>query len=185
MANQYFNFYYDPVRQGYDTDTWKTLSGVPVVAANKLSLTSAGILHFADLKRGDVSFMINVAAPQAGDDRKIGIIEYNKGALLYFKIADDVLTAECSDGITTKSTIIDWVSDWTSTDTVFRIKWEAGVATFYVGGEFKVQLTNSSILDIPVISIPSDPMSLYVDNQTATALLITYIEVLGVESAIL
>lgn len=185
MANQYFNFYYDPVRQGYDTDTWTTLSGVPVVAANKLSLTNAGILHFADILRGDVSFKINIAAPTAGDDRKIGLIEYNQGAFLYFKIADDVLTAESSDGTTIKSTVIDWNTDWTGTDTVFRIKWEAGMATFFIGDQFKVTLNDASSLDIPTTVIPGGPLSLYVHNAGAGDLLISYIEVLGVQSAII
>ena len=185
MANQYFSFYYDPVRQGYDTDTWTTLSGVPVVAANKLSLTNASILHFADLFRGDVSFKINIAEPTAGDDRKIGLTEYNQGSFLYFKIADDVLTAESSDGTTTKSVVIPWNSDWTSADTVFRIKWEAGMATFFIGGQFKVTLNDASSLDVPTTVIPGGPLSLYVDNVGAGALLVSYIEVLGVQSAIL
>jgi hypothetical protein len=183
MANDKFSFYYDPIRQGYDTDTWTTLAGAPVIAANKLSLDGAAILHYADLLRGDASFCLNMPAPAAGDDTKFGLTEYNKGAYLYFKIADDVLTAECSDGTTTESTVIDWVADWTDTDTVFRIKWEAGVATFFIGGQQKVALTNNYDLDVPDIVIPGDPMSLYLKGGSATALLVKYIEVMGVQSS--
>lgn len=183
MANQYFNFYYDAVRQGYDTNTWTTLSGAPVVAANQLKLDGAGILHFADLLRGDASFSVSMAAPAAGDDAKIGLTEYNKGAYLYFKVADDVLTAECSDGTTIKSVVIPWVADWTDTDTVFRIKWEAGMATFFIGGQLKVTMNDLSVLDIPDTVIPGDPMSLYIFNNSAAPLLINYIEVLAIQSS--
>jgi len=185
MSNQTFNFYYDPVRQGYDTDTWTTLSGAPVVAANKLSLTNAGILHFADLTRGDASFAITMAAPVAGDSAKIGFIEYNKGAFLYFNVTDDVLTVESSNGTISSTTVVDWNSDWTNTKTVFRIKWEAGMATFYIGSQFKLTLSDTYVLEIPTVLIPGDSMSLYVDKPSAGALLVSYIEAMGVQSSIL
>lgn len=185
MSNQLFNFYYDPIRQGYDSNTWSTLIGAPVVVGNKLSLDGAGILHFADLLRGDVTFNINMATPQAGDDVKIGLTEYNKGAFLYFKVADDILTAESSDGTTTYSVAIDWNTDWNGADTEFRIKWEAGTASFSIGGNIKATLSETITLDIPITAIPGDPMSLYVHNDSAGALLIKYIEVKGVESSIL
>jgi hypothetical protein len=184
MLNKFFNFYYDPVRQGFDSGTWTTVSGSPTITNNRLSLTSAVILHFADLIRGEAAFNIKISAPTAGDDKKFGFIEYSKGAYLYFKVAGAVLTAECSDGTTVKTTAIDWVSDWTNTNTEFKIKWEAGVATFSIGGQLKVQLTTSyTTVGVPDTVIPGDPMCLYLSAGDADILLLNYIDVKGVESA--
>ena len=176
MSNKFFNFYYDPVRQGYDTNTWNTLSGVPVVASNQLNLTNASIMHFADLLRGEASFSVNFHTPQAGDDTKFGFYEINKGAYLYFKIADNVLTSETSNGVTTSSTVIPWVASWSNTPTEFRIKWEAGRAVFKIGGQHKVVIDD--------VSIPGDPMSLYALSNT-TVLHINYIIVKTVQSSTL
>ncbi len=176
MSNKFFNFYYDPVRQGYDTNTWSTLSGVPAIAANQLNLLNASIVHFADLLRGDVTYDCTFHAPTAGDDTKFGFIELNKNAYLYFKIAGNVLTAEASDGTNTKSVVINWQSTWTNAKTDFRVKWEAGRAQFYVNGNLEA--------DINDISVSGDPMSLYALSNT-TVLHINYIIVKGVQSSTL
>ena len=176
MANQYFNFYYDPVRQGYDTTTWTTLSGVPAIAANQLNLLNAGVIHFADLLRGEALFDVTFHAPTAGDDTKFGFFEPNKNAYLYFKIAGNVLTAEASDGTNTKSVVIAWDSSWTNASTDFKIKWEAGRAIFTVNGQYKTVIED--------ISVSGDPMSLYANSNT-TILHINYITVKSVQSSTL
>ena len=183
MSNQYYNFCYDPVRQGFDANTWATITGTPTLANNKLVLEGAGILHFADILRGDAVFSINISAPAAGDDKKWGFAEYNKGAHLYFKVADDVFSVESSDGTTTKTTDIDWVSDWSDTNTEFRIKWEAGMATFYVGGQLKATLNDTYALGVPTIAIPGDPMYLYAASDSSQAMKLNYIDVKGVQSS--
>jgi len=174
MSNQYFNFSYDPIRQGYDSTTWNTILGVPVVAAGKLSIANAGIIHYADILRGDFIFNVNISAPAAGDDIKIGLIEYNKDAYLYFKIEDDVFTAETSNGVDTNSISLTWDSSWDNTDTEFRIKWEAGDVTFFIGGQFKATLSD--------ITIPGDPLSLYVYSDSTNPLLLKYIDAKDIQS---
>lgn len=56
------NFYYDPQRQGYNTNLWKTLSGSPAVSSNKLRISNAAIIHYADLLRGFFNLVANVPA---------------------------------------------------------------------------------------------------------------------------
>jgi hypothetical protein len=177
MSNTYSNFYYDPVRQGYDTTTWTTLLGVPAVVASQLSLHAAGIIHFADLLRGEAAFNVSFHAPTAGDNTKFGFIQLNKDAHLLFKIAENVLTAESSNGTTTNSVVIAWDSTWTNANTEFKIKWEAGRATFSIGGQYKTVIEDASI--------PGDPLSIYAYSNNATSLLINDIIVKGIESSTL
>ncbi len=47
------NFYYDPSRQGYDTTLWKTVTGTPTVASNKIRLNTAEILGYGDLFKAE------------------------------------------------------------------------------------------------------------------------------------
>lgn len=56
------NFYYDPARQGYDTTLWKTVTGTPSVASNKIRLNTAKILGYGDLYKAETTFKINVPA---------------------------------------------------------------------------------------------------------------------------
>jgi len=56
------NFYYDPQRQGYNTNLWKTLSGTPVVSSDKLRISNAEIVHYADLFRGFYNLVANIPA---------------------------------------------------------------------------------------------------------------------------
>lgn len=182
MSNQYFNFYYDPVRQGYDLNTWKTLLGIPAVVGNQLTLANAGVIHFADILRGEATFNINISTPVAGDDIKVGFKEENKDEFAYFKVADDVLTAEISDGTTVESVAITWNTDWNLTNTEFKIKWEAGKVTFSIGGVVKAQIGEQSTLNIPVSTVPNDPMNLYIYSDCANPLLLKYIDVKGISS---
>ena len=56
------NFVYDPQRSGYDENLWKTISGTPAISGTKLRLSSAAVLHYADLFRGFFNFVLNVPA---------------------------------------------------------------------------------------------------------------------------
>lgn len=179
MANQYFNLYYDPLRQGYDTSSWRTLFGdAPVVGASRLMIfPQSAILHYGDILRGDAVFNVNLPAPAVGDDKTFGYIHYNKNAYAYFNIINDVFTAETSDGSNSDSVTIVWQSAWTNTNTEFRIKWEAGTATFFVGG-----VQQAVIQDV---SVSGGPLSLYLANNSDATLLLNYIEVKAIQSYIL
>lgn len=174
MSNQYFNFYYDPVRQGYDLSSWRTLSGEPTVHNSHLDFKASGALHYGDILRGDAYFGINMPAPVAGADHKFGFIQYHKNAYLYFKVSGIVFSAEASDGTTTSSSVIEWQSDWTDADVEFRVLWEAGTAKFYVNGNLQATLEG--------VSVPGDPLSLYFANATMVSSYINYIDVKQIQS---
>lgn len=180
MSNQFFNFYYDPVRQGYDANTWSTLSGAPVVVANKLRLVNASAIHYADILRGEATFCVTMPTPVNGQDMAFGFMQYNKNAFARFRINDDQVIAEISNGGTDDFALCTWNTDWNNTPVEFKIKWEAGVVTFSIGGEKKWETTDR-------INIEGDPMSLYVYNNTAGAVPmdISYIEVKGVQNLML
>lgn len=174
MSNQYFNFYYSPTRQGYDSSTWHTLFGNPVASGNKLLLSDAAMLHYGDIVRGDASFGLNIAAPAAGTVKKFGFYQPGKNAYAYFQINESFFTGECSNGTNTTSVAITWQSAWTTTNTDFRVQWEAGTVTFFVGG-----VQQAVIQDI---SVSGDPMSIYVANEAQDTITLNYIDVKSIQS---
>jgi hypothetical protein len=53
------SFTYDPARQGYDTNSWRTLSGTtPTVAGGCIVLDGGAgtnsTIHYADITKGDI-----------------------------------------------------------------------------------------------------------------------------------
>lgn len=174
MSNQYFNFSYDPVRQGFDASSWRTLYGNPVVSGTRLDLQNSTIIHYADILRGDAVFSLNIPAPSVGDSRQVGFIHYNKGAYIYFNILNDVLTAATSNGTTSNSVAITWQDAWTDVDTEFRIKWEAGTATFFIGGAQQAIISD--------VTVPGDPLSLYLSNSSPDGWFLDYIIVKSIQS---
>ena len=107
MSDIRTSFYYDPIRQGYDTNSWRTISGAPAIAAGgRISVDNAGgsagsVVHYADFLKGDISFNVNVpAAPGAAASRLFGVSAPNTAAYIRFSI-DDALTCQTSDGTTT------------------------------------------------------------------------------------
>ena len=186
MANQYYNFYYDPTSQGFDPLSWRSLYGTPSLAGTRLSVTSSTIIHLAQMLRGDFVFSVNIPAPAVGDDRQFGLVQYNKNAYIYFNVLDNVLTAETSDGNVAYSTPITWQTEWSSTDTEFRIKWEAGAAKFYINGGLQATISYNAPLDIITSVVPGDPLSFYLsDYGSASPILLNYIDAKEVQSYIL
>lgn len=186
MSNQFYSFDYDPVQQGYNTSTWRTVYGDADVVGGQLVITKGAILHYGDIVRGDVVFSLNMPAPVFDDNVTIGLTQYNKGAYLYFKVDDGVLTAEVSDGVTsTSSAAIAWDTAWTSTDTEFRIKWEAGMASFFIDGKLKAVFNDTYALGVPTTIIPGCPMSLYMANDSVSSVLLDYITVKGIQGFVM
>lgn len=174
MSNQYFNFYYSPTRQGYDTSTWRTLLGAPAVTNNRLVLSNAAIIHYGDILRADAFFNFNTPAPAVGLSKRFGFYQPNLNAYAYFNISGAIFTAECSNGTTTTTSTITWQSDWTNTNTEFRVKWESGIATFFVDGIQQAQISDASV--------SGDPMSIYVTNESNDSLLLNYVDVKQIQS---
>jgi hypothetical protein len=177
MSNQYINFYYDPSRQGYDTEAWSLLDGlIPVVNGGYMILSNDSIRHYGDILRGDFVFGMNFATGPATYASKIwGLNQANKGNCLTFNINGTTFSANSSDGNgNTNSVVITWQNAWTLTDTEFRIRWEAGLAHFYVGGSLQAVISD--------ISITGEPMSLYLSNANSIGMLMKYIEAKAIQS---
>lgn len=177
------SFYYDPIRQGYDTNSWRTLAGAPAIAAGgRLAVdngSDAGeAVHYADFLKGDISFNVNVpAAPGAGAARLFGVSAPNTSAYIRFSI-DDAFTCQTSDGSnTTESSSIQWQSEWTGANIVYRIRWEPGTAKFYVNG--------SLIYAINDASVPSGPLSLYLADNSTSQMTVGDITVRGTQSFVM
>jgi len=174
MSNQFYNFYYDPVRQGYDSNTWSTITGAPSVVSNKLTLQNASIIHFSDILRGDATFNINISTPVAGDDISFGFYDVNQLAGIGFNVTDDILYAESYNGTELTSVAIDWSTDWNDTDTSFGIKWEAGRATFSINDIVRANISDNSI--------SGSPLNLYLSTDSVGSLKLKYINVKGIQS---
>ncbi|MFA7301832.1 MAG: hypothetical protein WC069_06000 [Candidatus Shapirobacteria bacterium] len=177
MSNEYINFSYDPSKNGFSTSEWHSLYGTVSVSGGKLLFNKSAIIHYGDILRGDISFSMNIPAPATGIDTRFGLTLYSKGAYILFSINDTTLTATSSDGTNITSVGIDWQDSWTDADTVFRIKWEAGMVSFFVAGNLEACIND--------ISVSGDPMSLYViaDGEDETTL--NYITIKGVQSYVM
>lgn len=174
MTNRYTNFYYDPQREGFDASVWRTINGEPTVGANQLRLSLATVVHYSDLWRGDITMNLNLPVPASGSRKKFGLIQLNKDAYLYFDITNTTFSAKTSNGTTTNSTTITWESDWSSTNTDFRIKWEAGTAKFFVAGVQKVAISDATI--------PGDPLSFYINNGNTDTITLKYLQAKGIQT---
>lgn len=175
MATNYTNFYYDPVRNGYDSSMWHTLYGLPSVVSNQLVLNEASCVHFADIYRGQFTFNVNIpVAPTAGQTRSFGLYGVSRDSYIIFNISDTVFSAKTSDGVNSSSSVITWDSAWTATNLEFSIRWEGGTAKFFVNGNQMAAISD--------ISVPGHPLSLYASNNTFDDMTIKYIEAQGIQT---
>ncbi len=174
MSNQYINFSYNPARDGFSTSTWRDLYGTVSLVGGKLDFNKAAIIHYGDILRGDITFSLNIPAPLTGVDTTFGLNFINRGAHAYFSIVDKTLIAETSDGTNITSVVINWQSAWTGTDTEFRIKWEAGMVSFYVKGNLEACIND--------ISVSGDPMSIYIAADGVNSTILNYIDAVSVQS---
>lgn len=176
------SFYYDPIRQGYDSNSWRTLSGAPaVVAGGRLSVvisgTAGSAIHYADILKGDISFNVNSSAPGANTGHIFGVSSPDTLAYIRFNIGN-VLTCETSDGVTsTASSTIGWNTDWSGANVVFRIRWEAGRVVFTING---VQVYTASDA-----SVPAGPLSLYLQDDSSAPMTVGDITVRGTQSFVM
>jgi len=178
MSNDRINYYYDPSRQGYDTGLWKTMSGVPAVVGSNIQLASASILGYADILKGNLTFSLLIPlAPTAGDVRFWGFYQPNLDAYIGFDITDDVFSMQTSNGNGATTTVtFDWQPTWTNTEHEFQIQWTAAGAAFFVDG-VKVGTINDD-------SVPTVPLSTYIQNDNADNMLFTYMEAEDIQNYI-
>jgi hypothetical protein len=182
------NFVYDPKRQGYDTNLWKTLVGAPAVANSKIVLNEDAIIGYADLYGCDLTMRLIIPqAPQAGDIRQFGFGSAGKGALLVFDITEDVFSIKADDGNgNTKTVVVDFNSDWVGAETDFEIRWRGTYADFLINGVRSVDLTSGDIASYRIndIAVPKGPLSLYLMNEDADDMEVVTIEAKNIQTFI-
>jgi hypothetical protein len=177
------SFYYDPIRQGYDTNSWRTISGAPALVGSRLSVdNSVGIgasaIHYVDFVKGEVTFDVNVpTAPTEGTNREFGMSSPNTSAYILFSLGS-TFNCKTSDGTTTTtSSAITWESGWTGANTLFKIRWEAGGAKFFIN--------NVQVYAISDDSVPYGPLSLYLADDSEDSMTIGDIVVKATQSYVL
>lgn len=172
------SFYYDPIRQGYDTNYWKTLGGT-ILALGDGGLSAGGSDNFGDaiglgdISKGDILFDVVIpSAPSTGSNREIGLWSPSKDASILFNIIQDSFYVSVSDGtVETTSDAIDWESEWTGARLTLRIRWDAGLVKFYINGVRRATLSGDNI--------PHGPLSLYFSDASDDNMVIKNIQVLG------
>ena len=194
MSNIRKSFIYSPMRQGYDTNSWRTISGAPSVVGGRLSIDNeAGVagsaIHYVDFVKGDISFDVNVpVAPVEGTYRIFGVSTPDATAYIRFAIGSELNCEVCDEGNTIRIPVT-WDSSWTGENIIFRIHWEAGLARFYINGVHVCTIDSSAdfaLATYDVQSIPYGPLSLYLyDNSDADSMTIGNISVRGTHSYIL
>jgi len=167
------SFYYDPYRQGYDTNLWKTLQGAPYTSLGRLIVNHGEIIHYGDIMKGQFEFNLNLpSGPGTGDNRLIGLFQPSANTYLYFSIGA-TMKAMASDGEGhTSEQAITWSADWAGKNIEYTIRWEAGSARFLVNG--------SQVAILSGDSIPRDPMSLYVLDDSNDNMTVGDIDALGI-----
>jgi hypothetical protein len=174
------NFVYDPKRQGYDTELWKTLSGTPSVSSDEIILNNASIVHYGDIYGCTVTFRLIIPAiPTLGDYRQFGLASVGFGSSILFDITDNIFSIKTNDGKgNSVSSAITFDPAWAGTSVDFKIHWSAGMADFFVNN---VAMIPHRISDI---SVSSGPMSLYLNNTNADNMAIVSINVQDIQTFI-
>lgn len=186
------NFVYDPKRQGYDTSIWKTLTGAPAVAADKIVLNQDEIIGYGDLYECDlIMHLIIPAVPTAGDVRSFGLSSAGLGALLVFDITDDVFSIKSNDGHGgTKSVTVDFAATWATAETCFEIRWRGDYADFIVDGVKVIDATSASAASyrlgsiLGATTIPKGPLSIYLKNTNNDDMKVVSIEARNIQTFI-
>jgi len=186
MSTLRTSFYYDPIRQGYDTNSWRTLSGAPgLVGGGRLAIDtqtgSAGsAIHYADILKGDISFNVNIPADPASvaASRQFGVYAPNTAAYVLFSVRNGALYCETSDGInSTVSSSILWDSTWSAANIIYRIRWESGSVKFLINGTQVAAISDSSV--------PCGALSLYLFDDSTSFMTVGDINVRGTQSFVM
>lgn len=176
------SFHYDPVRQGYDTNSWRTIYGAPRISSGRLLVDGGedvgSAIHYGDITKGDISFNISVpTAPGGNATRLFGVAAPSIGAYIRFSFGT-TLTAQCSNGTTTTTSAeIPWDTNLNGTNVTFNIRWEAGAAKFFIQG--------AQVACISDASVPNGALSLYFYDDSGSPMSIGGINVRGTQSFVM
>ena len=172
------NFYYDPIRQGTGKGVWNWYSGAPYQNGGYLVLLNGSGYMFYDCGKGSISYVLNIPHdPTDFSARQWGLRSGEDYVLFDFSGGTFQAISASTRGTRTASSVIAWDSTWTQTDTTFMIRWEAGMATFYINGIVRAVLSDASI--------PYGPMSPFVHNNGADLFMIESVVGQGLQSLIL
>lgn len=184
MSDIRTSFNYSPIRQGYDTNSWRTVSGSPTVdGSGRITIdNTVGIagsaIHYADFLKGDVSMNVNVpVAPVAGTSRLFGMAELNSGSYIRFNIGSNLVCETSNGTLTTTSSSLTWDTNWTGANTIFNIRWEGGGAKFFING--------TQIYAVSDATVPHGPLSLYFYDGSESPMTIGDISVKGTQSFVM
>jgi len=177
-----FNFNYDPTRQGYDTNTWRTLLGDPAIGSTGRLVVDTGagtagaIIHYTDFVKGTVNFNVNIpSSPATGDSRYFGLATPSNDGYIRFAIGSELKCETANGGNTTTSDELEWdATGWNGEDLDFQIVWEAGLVRFYIEGTIVYTVTDESI--------PHGPLSLYVFDNSEDPMTLGDLSVRGTQS---
>lgn len=168
------SLFYDPYRQGFDTNEWRTLLGTVALDANRIEVTDGAISHYADILKGDITFNLKSPDTPTNMNCLVGLYQPSSRAYIVFDFTGD-LTAVVSDGVnTTASSAIIWDSAWTSANVKFQIIWEAGIVKFFIAG--------TRVATISSEYIPSGPLALYIFDGSTNPMSVGAIDVKGAQS---
>jgi len=137
---------YDPSVLGLDDSFFKTISGTPSVASNKIRLNSAVITSYWTLASGVLRMNIDVpVAPTAGHSREFGFKIPATGEGAFFRVNGTTFEAVTAkpDGTETTTTIT-WDAGWTNVNTTYQIVIGRTDITFSVGGTVKATHVKAS-----------------------------------------
>lgn len=149
--------------------------------ATYLVFNNAEAIQYADLLKGDLRMNVVIPnSPSTSDVRRWGFYSLSKQSGAYFEITGTMFQAKVYDGAngTSNTVAITWDADWEGEDIIYRIKWSAGRAVFYMDG---VQKADIALEDEGVV-LANSPLSVYVQNATADNMLVGNIDVVNVQT---
>lgn len=184
IRSQGENFTYDPQINGYDTQFWKTLSGVPAISSTVLRFTSAEVASYSFYRGGVYRFKLTVpVAPTAAQDKSWGFKTPSLGNVsrVEFDITGAVFSVVVydKDGNTAFSQAITWDAAWTATAVVYEMRILDGGITFWINNTRKAAYMFNAVANRKKIY---DAGPLHIKNLNADNLDLTYLSAREVQS---
>ena len=155
-------FIYDILMRAYDTSFWKTITGVPSIASNKIRLNADTCASYYQIIKGEVDIPVNVpTTPSSGEAKKWGLLnpgDPTKGSM-YFEIVGAVLNAVSYDnGGTVQTTAITTDFPGAAAEYIYTIEWGDDYVNFLISGVVVATHTTR---------VGSIPQAVYLHNADA------------------
>lgn len=177
MSNELINFSYDPQRQGYDTNLWKTLTGVPTINLGLMIHNAASSIQYGDIYKAYVMFSCYLQTPAENQFKRIGLRHESSNTFVGFTILGDKFYAATIGNDLITNVEIPWEADWQTNGMKLGIRWHGFDAIFYVNGIERAIINGD-------VDLPRHPMSLYIFNDNEDTISTLYIDVKECQSYI-